>query len=104
MRSKKKNNLMLDAVKLIRSLADILEEISKISNDDASDKRKGKRSETDKKVTLEDVRGLLAKLSQHGKASDVKELIAKYGANKLSEINEEHYADLLKEAEGIKIE
>lgn len=43
---------------------------------------------TEGKITLDDVRGYLAKLSQHGKTSDVKNLIIKYGGNKLSDIDE----------------
>lgn len=43
---------------------------------------------TEGKITLGDVRGYLAKLSQHGKTSDVKNLIIKYGGNKLSDIDE----------------
>lgn len=58
--------------------------------------------ESVKKVSLEDVRAVLAKLSQHGKTAEVKALIVKFGANKLSDIPESEYASLLFEAEGIK--
>lgn len=55
-----------------------------------------------KKVSLEDVRAVLAKLSQLGKTAEVKKLIVKHGAQKLSDIPESEYASLLFEAEGIK--
>lgn len=55
-----------------------------------------------KKVSLEDVRAVLAKLSQIGKTADVKKLIVKHGAQKLSDVPESEYASLLHEAEGIK--
>ncbi len=55
-----------------------------------------------KKVSLEDVRAVLAKLSQLGKTAEVKKLIVKHGAQKLSDIPESEYASLLHEAEGIK--
>lgn len=58
--------------------------------------------ESVKKVSLEDVRAVLAKLSQMGKTADVKKLIVKHGAQKLSDIPESEYASLLFEAEGIK--
>ena len=58
--------------------------------------------ESVKKVSLEDVRAVLAKLSQMGKTADVKKLIVKHGAQKLSDVPESEYASLLFEAEGIK--
>lgn len=57
--------------------------------------------ESVKKVSLEDVRAVLAKLSQHGKTAEVKALIVKFGANKLSELDESKYAELLEEAKGM---
>lgn len=53
-------------------------------------------------VSLEQVRAVLAKLSQMGKTADVKKLIVKHGAQKLSDIPESEYESLLHEAEGIK--
>jgi pyruvate/2-oxoglutarate dehydrogenase complex dihydrolipoamide acyltransferase (E2) component len=50
-------------------------------------------------VTLEEVRGVLAKLSQGGKAAEVKGLISKFGAAKLTEIPADKYADLLAAAQ-----
>ena len=55
-----------------------------------------------KKVSLEQVRAVLAKLSQMGKTAEVKKLIVKHGAQKLSDIPESEYESLLHEAEGIK--
>ena len=52
-------------------------------------------------VTLEQVRAKLAALSQAGKQPQVKELINKYGAKKLTEIAPEHFAAVLKEAEAV---
>ena len=46
-------------------------------------------------ITLEDVRGVLAKLSQGGKAAEVKGLIAKFKASKLTEIPADKYAEVL---------
>ncbi len=46
-------------------------------------------------ITLEDIRGVLAKLSQGGKAAEVKGLIAKFNAAKLTEISADKYAEVL---------
>lgn len=62
------------------------------------------RAEPSKKIGLEDVRAVLAKHSQHGKTAEVKDLLTKYGATKLSDVDEGNYKDLLKDAEGIEID
>lgn len=53
------------------------------------------------KISLEDVRAKLAALSRDGKTAQVKALIQKYGANKLSEVNPDDYEALLLDAEVI---
>ena len=50
-------------------------------------------------VTIEQVRAILVEKSQAGKQPQVKALITKYGAKKLTDIAPERYAELLKEAE-----
>lgn len=53
---------------------------------------------TEPTVSLEDVRAELARLNKAGKKEITKSLLTKYGADKLSEINPEQYADLYAEA------
>jgi hypothetical protein len=48
--------------------------------------------------TLEEVRAKLAALSQAGKQAQVKALIAKFGASKLTDVPKDKYAELMKEA------
>ncbi len=50
-------------------------------------------------LTLERVRGVLAEKSRAGFTADVRELLVKHGAAKLSEIDPKEYAALLAEAE-----
>lgn len=50
-------------------------------------------------VTLEQVRAVLAEKSQDGKIAEVRALISKYGAKKLSEVDPTHYAALLADSE-----
>ena len=52
-------------------------------------------------ITLEQVRGKLAGLSQSGKQAEVKALITKFGVNKLTDIPKENYPELLAAAEAI---
>lgn len=52
-------------------------------------------------VTFVQLRSRLSEISRSGKTAEVKELIAKYGASKLSDIVESDYAAVLAEAEGL---
>ena len=52
-------------------------------------------------VTMETVRAKLAALMQGGRQAEVKELLKKHGGDKLSDIPEENYPELLAEAEGL---
>lgn len=50
-------------------------------------------------ITLTDVRAVALKLSKAGKQKLLKEIFAKYDAEKLSDIASEHYADLMADLE-----
>lgn len=54
------------------------------------------------KLSFEDVRGILADIARAGNREGVKSLLEKYGASKLSALAPEHYAAILKDAEGLK--
>ena len=62
------------------------------------------KEESKKVVTLVEVRTALAKLSRDGFTSEVRSLLKKYGADKLSEINEKDYEALLEDAKNLKVE
>ena len=46
-------------------------------------------------ITFEEVRTRLAELSRDGKTAQVRELIAKFGATKLSEVDKKHYPAIM---------
>lgn len=52
-------------------------------------------------LKLEDVRAVLAEKSRAGHTAEVRSLLKKYGAAKLSEINPANYEALMKDAEVI---
>lgn len=58
-----------------------------------------KQKPEEKPLTLEEVRAVLAEKSRAGHTAEVKELLNKHGADKLSEIDPAEYAALLAEAE-----
>ncbi len=55
----------------------------------------------EKPVTLEAVRAVLADKSRSGLTDQVRALIEKYGASKLSEVNPENYEALMADAEAL---
>ena len=50
-------------------------------------------------LTLEEVRAVLADKSRAGHTAEIRELLKKYGASKLSLVDPKHYESLLREAE-----
>ena len=89
---------------VVKDLEMLISHLKELLVDEEDGKVEKPRAEPSKKIGLEDVRAVLAKLSQHGKTAEVKDLITKYGGTKLSDVDEGKYKDLLKDAEGIKID
>lgn len=56
----------------------------------------------DKAIRLEDVRAVLSEISRSGHTAEMKALLAKHGAKKLSDVPAEEYEQLLAEAEEVK--
>ncbi|WP_199770780.1 hypothetical protein [Brevibacillus laterosporus] len=69
----------------------------------AKEEEKAKEEGTGEQlIPLETVRAKLAALAKSGKQAEVKELIASFGASKLTDIPAEKYLQLLTQAEAIK--
>ncbi|WP_298030849.1 rRNA biogenesis protein rrp5 [uncultured Dysosmobacter sp.] len=121
-----KVKLLLDVIGDLRSLADSLQAVADaVENNDAAaeltatkepekagkngkaaakntakkDTKAAKQEPEEKPLTLEEVRAVLAEKSRSGHTEEVRELLAKHGADKLSEIDPAEYAALLAEAE-----
>lgn len=58
-----------------------------------------KSEETKPVLTLEEVRAVLADKSRTGHTAEIRDLLKKYGASKLSLVDPKHYEALLREAE-----
>ena len=118
-----KVKLLLDVIDDLRSLADSLQAVAEAvaENDAATEmtttkepeengrtkaavkkttaKKSVKAEAEEKPLTLEEVRAVLAEKSRAGHTAEVKELLNKHGADKLSEIDPAEYPALLAEAE-----
>lgn len=58
-------------------------------------------TEESKTYTFTEVRGIMAALSGQGKKTEAKALLQKFGANRLSDLDEKDYAALVQEAQVI---
>ena len=124
-----KVKLLLDVIGDLRSLADSLQAVAdavaysdaagaemtttkepeetgkagktgKAAKNTAKKEAKAAKQEPEEKpLTLEEVRAVLAEKSRSGHTEEVRELLAKHGADKLSEIDPAEYPALLAEAE-----
>ena len=105
-----------DTARALTNLSKVLVEVAneteglpatEVMGVDATDKESEKDKKTVKKavkedVTLEMVRGVLAEKSQAGLTDKVKTLLEKFGANKLSAVKPEDYANLMAAAKELK--
>jgi hypothetical protein len=90
--------LALEVVSNLRNLADSIEDLVEAVETNMPEPKIEQATKEEKLPTLEEVRHYLAMLSQSGKQAEVKALITRYGARKLSDIPQEKYPELLKDA------
>jgi hypothetical protein len=95
-----KAKLLLDVASDLRKLADSVQAAAGGIPGNESDQLTPQPEK--KAVTLEQVRAVLADKSHDGFTDDVRVLLEKHGAKKLSEIDPANYAALLADAEKLK--
>ena len=96
-----------DCGNALMNIADSLQEIFSAPADEPAveatvqKEREKKEAPAPEKTALTfiDVRKVLAERSRAGHTAEVKALLQKYGADKLSELSESHYAAVVAEAE-----
>ena len=71
-------------------------------NTETSKKAVKPKKDEPPQITETDVRKLLSGKAQAGFTKEVKELLAKYGSPMISKLDPQHYAAVMKEAEGIQ--
>ena len=110
-----KPEMLLDIVTNLRSLATSLEaatatmlmDSEKDTAKDATSEKPVSKTPTsqtpiEKNVTLEQVRAYLADKSLAGFTDEIRGLLEKHGAQKLSQIDPDNYTALLADAEALK--
>ena len=73
------------------------EKNNKVTKSESTDTKNAVDS-SKKEVTVEDIRAVLAQKSQDGKSKEIKELLGKFGAVKLSAVKSEDFPALFQEA------
>ena len=97
--------LMLKVVQDLRSLSDSVQAVCDAVTEGLSEEQHPKAIkekpavEEKPSLSLEQVRSVLAVKSQAGHTAEVRAIIGKYGASRLSEIDAKDYAAVLKDAE-----
>ena len=86
----------------IITLADYLAAYVKEESIEEAVPRVAKEQPAAPSIKLEDVRTVLAEISRSGKTAQMKELLGRFGASKLSDVKPEDYADLLAAAKEVK--
>jgi hypothetical protein len=95
------DNILEAATNFINSLKNIKDNIA--SDGTKPEEQKSVEAPAQKKeITLAEVRTVLAELSRNDHTKEVKDLLRKYGAEKLSLINPKHYEALLNDAKEIQ--
>lgn len=87
-----------DAENLASSIGVLL---SALDSEGEIPKEQEESNQNEKTYEIEDVRKILADKSRLGHTAKVRELLEKYGAKKLSEIDPGNYKDLVADAEKI---
>lgn len=98
-------SLMLDAAEKLAALSETLKALAdSVQAEEAkgTDSHPEKAKAPEKKppaITLEKVRGILADKSRAGHTAEVRAIIQKHGASRLSEVDPDQYAAIIQEAE-----
>ena len=100
-----KIKLLLDVVLNLQTLADSVAAVAQAMESNTSEEKpvptEEKTISIAPKVTLEQVRAVLAAKSHEGFTAEVRGLLEKHGAVRLSDIDPGEYPALLKEAEAL---
>lgn len=92
---------MKQDLKVIITTLDEISRLVKECNELLSEQIESIKPQT-KQITLEEVRAVLAEKSQDGFTSEVRGLLEKYGAKRLSEIDPSNYKALKEDAEELQ--
>lgn len=97
-------NLLADLTSAVAEVAAEFGEVKRVEKSAAetqpaenqpSETQAAEKTNAQKQPTMEEVRAVLADISRQGKTDDMKALLHKFGATRLSEIKQEDYTALV---------
>lgn len=94
-------SMVAESLRLLAGQSEVVNPYTDKAEDIMQDKQAdtAKANTQEKKVTVEQIRAVLAEKSQDGKTVQIRELLKKYGAVKLSAVEDKDYSALLADAE-----
>lgn len=99
--TQEENDRLFDTVKGFNVDSIQTDTVDRIENEQKKEAANTDKKDKEKPVAIEEIRAVLAEKSQSGKQPEVKALITKYGAKKLTDIDPASYIALLAEAEAL---
>jgi hypothetical protein len=98
-------NLLADLTSAVAEVAAEFGEVKRVEPQPAetqpAEPQPAEKANAQKQPTMEEVRAILADISRNGKTEDMKALLHKFGATRLSEIKPEDYTALIEAARGV---
>lgn len=93
-------NLLADLTSAVAEVAAEFGEVKRVEPQPA-ETQPAEPQPAEKQPSMEEVRAILADISRNGKTEDMKALLHKFGATRLSEIKPEDYTALIEAARGV---
>ena len=93
---------MKELNQIVTVLDKVINELVALRDELSTENTLNEVKEPEKTFTLEEVRRVLAELSRDGFTEQVRQLLQKYGAKKLSEVDSTKYENLIREAGDIR--
>lgn len=101
---------MLKVAEDIRSLADslqalcipVVDDLQETQGETTVEEATKLVEKPEPQIPLEKIRGVLAEKSRAGFTAEVRDIIKKHGADRLSDIDPKEFSEILKEAEVLK--
>lgn len=95
-------NIIVNLKGITSSLENLVKTLNESADSEETEQKKNKKEIEQKQPTLEEVRAAMAEKNREGHREEVKAILVKYGANKLTALDPEHYVEVLKKVGEIK--
>ncbi|QCH27824.1 NAD-dependent DNA ligase [Clostridium tyrobutyricum] len=95
-------NIIVNLKGITSSLENLVKTLNESADSEETEQKKNTKEIEQKQPTLEEVRAAMAEKNREGHREEVKAILVKYDANKLTALDPEHYVEVLKKVGEIK--